>query len=131
MEEIGLIGDMQALLNALERGGESQNETWTESEVAAAPAVGSGEPASLEFKLGQLLSALQANDSDEWEGKPPQEDLGIRFDFSSVTGRENLLTAATEGQMTESQLSLDKLMEEYVEAVRDVRAVDEMSDRQA
>lgn len=110
-----LAGDMKALLAALGKEDDVSCGNGTGTAGSTYPSD------SLEGKLDQLLGALRANGSDVWEGKPLQDDLGIRFDFKQKgsSGEQSHKTSA--GSEESAKASLDSLMEEYVEAVGKVR----------
>nr|CCC91362.1 conserved hypothetical protein [Trypanosoma congolense IL3000] len=113
-----LVSDAKALLDAFEKG--SVSVPGDEKDTAgAAPASG-----SLEEKLGELLGALRRNDSDVWEGKPVQEDLGIRFDFQRSQERKEQLPEISGRVPDSAKASLDSLMEKYIDAIREVRSAE-------
>ncbi|KAH9600486.1 hypothetical protein LSM04_001630 [Trypanosoma melophagium] len=121
MGDEGLAADMLALLGALESLGEGTNSA--QREEPNKPPTNQEEtpqpPPSLEEKLGELMGALRANGKDDWEGKPRQEDLGLRFFGGPAPGEQE----AEEGDG--AKRGLDELMGEYLGAVARARRREE------
>jgi hypothetical protein len=83
--------------------------------------------AGLESKMAAILAALAANrtatGADQWEGKPEQEPLPIRFQpFHTPTDAVDGLEGLVVGPSDDSELN--DLMSTYVKAVTALRESD-------
>ncbi|EPY29226.1 hypothetical protein AGDE_10062 [Angomonas deanei] len=89
-------------------------------------------PDSLESKLKDLLSALNANGNDNWENKPTQipltELIGTDTNHNGETKIEIVQTTKKETNSNGNNDSLDALLSQYVENVKKVRQIDDHRD---